>query len=321
MDTNRWNILFGCLLTFIEVLNFISSTGITFVKYSSDDRFIGYRCVPNQTIFEIENMFYPTRCSMLCHLNTTCLSVAYQPETYMCIGCRANVKKWKDPYETLPGSSLYFKPITATDCKDMLTRHYAPSGLYEIMLWWSKKIITVYCDMNTDGGGWTVIHNRFDGTTSFYDRRFNDYENGFGMVNGEFWLGLKHIQELADQGFSEIRLEMTWGTGKYYETYKDFKLLDGTNYTLSIDTGSADRSPGIDNARTFSYNNGYPFTSLDRDMDGHPKSNCAKDDGSGGWWYGFCTSVDLNTRRGGGRHDGIVSNHPLMASRMLIRRV
>ena len=42
------------------------------------------------------------------------------------------------------------------------------------------------------------------------------------------------------------------------------------------------------------YNNGYQFTTTDRDNDGSSDRNCAEMFGRGGWWYDYCTRANLN---------------------------
>ncbi|XP_053381565.1 ficolin-2-like isoform X2 [Mercenaria mercenaria] len=186
--------------------------------------------------------------------------------------------------------------------------------------------------MDTDGGGWTTIHTRFDGSTDF-NRSFSEYENGFGAVNGEYWLGLKYIQELADKGTNEIRLEVTSKQDEdYFENYKDFKLLNGSDYVLSINPDTAESYPVLTNGfLAFAYLKGYPFSTFDRDMDAW-KDNCARLE-RGGWWYRDCGSMNLNGEFCEYSCDhktysveigyyvyGFADSKQLKTSRMLIRR-
>jgi hypothetical protein len=32
-----------------------------------------------------------------------------------------------------------------------------PSGIYDVRLWNTSRVIPVYCDFDTDKGGWTVV--------------------------------------------------------------------------------------------------------------------------------------------------------------------
>ena len=43
------------------------------------------------------------------------------------------------------------------------------------------------CDMVTDGGGWLVIQRRLPKGKVNFVRKWDDYENGFGDLEGEFW--------------------------------------------------------------------------------------------------------------------------------------
>ncbi|KAH3768145.1 hypothetical protein DPMN_169357 [Dreissena polymorpha] len=73
----------------------------------------------------------------------------------------------------------------AKDCSELLV-HDARlrSGVYTITTPLTHTNVQVYCDMDTDGGGWTIFQRRFNGSVDFY-RNFSDYENGFGNVAGE----------------------------------------------------------------------------------------------------------------------------------------
>uniref|UniRef100_A0A182KFN5 Fibrinogen C-terminal domain-containing protein n=1 Tax=Anopheles christyi TaxID=43041 RepID=A0A182KFN5_9DIPT len=49
-----------------------------------------------------------------------------------------------------------------------------------------------HCELTAFGGGWLMIRYRYDGSLDIY-RNWTEYRNGFGSVDGEFWLGLQHL--------------------------------------------------------------------------------------------------------------------------------
>ena len=62
------------------------------------------------------------------------------------------------------------------------------SGVYKIKIPDSGlDTFDVWCDF-FDDHGWTVIQKRFDGSVDFYVY-WSDYKNGFGNIDGEYWLG------------------------------------------------------------------------------------------------------------------------------------
>ncbi|XP_053387608.1 ficolin-1-like [Mercenaria mercenaria] len=96
--------------------------------------------------------------------------------------------------------------------------------------------------MTTDGGGWTVFQYRFNGSVDFY-RNFSEYEEGFGNLKTEFWLGLRYIEELASKGRTDLRIDLEAPNGTTgFETFENFSLSAGPAYTLHI--GSTIASSG-----------------------------------------------------------------------------
>jgi hypothetical protein len=54
--------------------------------------------------------------------------------------------------------------------------------------------IQVWCEMEIDGGGWTVIQRRGYGTgtrasAEKFNRLWREYKTGFGAPLGDYWLG------------------------------------------------------------------------------------------------------------------------------------
>ena len=84
----------------------------------------------------------------------------------------------------------------------------------------------VFCDQKTTGGGWTVFQKRLDGSVDFY-RYWDDYKNGFGNLNGEFWLGLDKIYRLTEKKRNRLRVDLEETTG--YTAYAEYDMFAVTN--------------------------------------------------------------------------------------------
>ena len=93
--------------------------------------------------------------------------------------------------------------------------------------------------MDTDGGGWIVIQRRVPGGTVNFTHGWEDYENGFGDLNGEFWYGLRNIHLLTTRDEVELRIDMVKNDGGNLTwTYQTFTVAGGGDkYRLTIGGG------------------------------------------------------------------------------------
>ena len=141
--------------------------------------------------------------------------------------------------------------------------------------------------METDGGGWTVFQMREDGSVDFY-RNWTDYENGFGNLTGEFWLGLSKIHRLTKEGSNTLRVDLGDFEGnEAYANYSTFSISDGsTEYILTVGGYSGTAGDGL------AYHNGSRFSTRNNDNDAWPY-NCAQRY-TGAWWYEDCYTSNLN---------------------------
>ncbi|KAF3699057.1 Angiopoietin-related protein 3 Angiopoietin-like protein 3 ANGPTL3(17-224) Precursor [Channa argus] len=150
--------------------------------------------------------------------------------------------------------------------------------------------------------GATVIQRRKDGSVNF-DQTWDKYENGFGDLQKEFWLGLRKIHSLATLENSVLHIQLQdWKQGRRFIKYRFY--LDGaeSNYTIHLTQLSGDLPDPMSN------HTGMMFSTKDRDNNYHQDSNCTHKY-TGGWWFSTCGDTNLNGRyfhiRPKGRRRGI----------------
>uniref|UniRef100_A0A480S8B8 Ficolin-1 n=1 Tax=Sus scrofa TaxID=9823 RepID=A0A480S8B8_PIG len=180
-------------------------------------------------------------------------------------------------------------------CKELLTRGHILSGWHTIYLP-DCQPLTVLCDMDTDGGGWTVFQRRSDGSVDFY-RDWAAYKRGFGSQLGEFWLGNDHIHALTAQGTNELRVDLVDFEGNHqFAKYRSFQVADEAEKYMLVLGAFVEGNAGDS---LTSHNNSL-FTTKDQDNDQYA-SNCAVLY-QGAWWYNSCHVSNLNGRYLGGSH-------------------
>ncbi|KAL9969449.1 hypothetical protein ACROYT_G021667 [Oculina patagonica] len=180
------------------------------------------------------------------------------------------------------------------DCSDLLKSGHTQSGVYSVNPD-GRGHFNVYCDMRTDGGGWTVFQRRQDGSVDFY-RGWNDYKAGFGQLTNEFWLGNEKIHRLTASRPSSLRVDMEdWSAGKAYAKYGKFYIGDEqAKYQLEVGSYSGTAGDSL------AYHNSMAFTAKDRDND--RGGNCAVQY-TGAWWYNSCHHSNLNGQYLGDKRD------------------
>ncbi|XP_044034165.1 microfibril-associated glycoprotein 4-like isoform X4 [Siniperca chuatsi] len=181
------------------------------------------------------------------------------------------------------------KPVLPVDCSDIYRQDKSqPSGEYTIYPAGEKSAVQVYCDMESEGGRWTVFQRRMDGSVNFY-RPFDQYKKGFGCPSGEYWLGLDNIHYLTRNRKSELLVDMEDFEGKKaFARYSTFAVdSESSGYLLHvsgfIDGGAGDSLSSHDELK---------FSTFDNDQDSLSDS-CARKH-LGAFWYHECQEANPN---------------------------
>ncbi|KAJ0057874.1 hypothetical protein NL108_003009, partial [Boleophthalmus pectinirostris] len=160
-------------------------------------------------------------------------------------------------------------PVTKTpgpwrDCQHVLDSGEGTSGIYLLRPQGTNRLLQAWCDQSRAQGGWTVIQRRQDGSVNFF-RTWEQYKQGFGNLDGEYWLGLEHLYWLTKQGQYKLRVSLEdWQGRQVFAEYDSFHLEPETDwYRLRL--GHYQGTAGD----SLSWHNNKAFTTLDRDKDSY----------------------------------------------------
>lgn len=137
------------------------------------------------------------------------------------------------------------------------------------------KGVDTFCDRITDDG-WIVFQRRLNDSVSF-KRDWQNYTNGFGDLDGSFWLGLELLHDFTSLGNWTLRVDLNASGGKSgYAEYTDFKIGNGDEgYKLMFDKFSGNIGDALKPSKEM------PFSTYDKP----PQAKRCVGFKKGGWWY------------------------------------
>ncbi|TSK13561.1 Fibroleukin [Bagarius yarrelli] len=227
--------------------------------------------------------------------------------------------------------------IAPRDCSDYSVMKEMKNGVFKIIPDRRNGTFDVFCDMESNGGGWTVVQRRINGTVNF-NRSWAEYKKGFGELRGEFWLGNDLIHLLTKTKDMVLRIELEDYQGaREYAKYDHFYVSNEfLKYRLSISKYSGTAGDALNVEKDYNHDQMF-FTTWDRDNDLYMSGNCGTYYGSG-WWFNSCMSANLNGKyyhkKYLGKRNGIFwstwphmpinqyltnSRHPFKMIKMMIR--
>ncbi|XP_006866777.1 PREDICTED: angiopoietin-2 isoform X3 [Chrysochloris asiatica] len=214
--------------------------------------------------------------------------------------------------------------IIFRDCAEAFKSGLTTNGIYTLTFPNSTEEIKAYCDMESSGGGWTIIQRREDGSVDF-QKTWKEYKAGFGNPSGEYWLGNEFVSQVTNQKHYVLKIYLKdWEGNEAHSLYDHFYLSsEELNYRIHLKglTGTAGKISSISQP-------GNDFSTKDADND---KCICKCSQMlTGGWWFDACGPSNLNgmyypQKQNTNKFNGIKwyywkgSGYSLKATTMMIR--
>eukprot|EP00795_Rhopilema_esculentum_P011179 gene11179-20120_t len=209
----------------------------------------------------------------------------------------------------LPRFPYFFGPLIAKDCAGFVFNETPKDGVFLIQPnSFSSKKLQVFCSFENANDGWIVIQRRVNGSTSF-DRLWQEYQQGFGDLQGNYWIGLDKLNLIAGPGLDAmLRIDIGLSDSRsdiLYAIYNRFAVDDETmNYRLTVSeyNKSSTLPDSLNHGDILKSHNGKMFSTKDKDNDKDSYKNCALEYTGGktcfgGLFGGRVTHSDVYPRR------------------------
>nr|XP_054923500.1 techylectin-5A-like isoform X2 [Dermacentor andersoni] len=175
-------------------------------------------------------------------------------------------------------------------CADLLRAGQTTSGLYDIFIGKNDvKGKVVYCDMDTDGGGWTVIQRRgqFGNRVYYFYRNWKEYAAGFGDPAKEFWFGWNSLKPCNNSKFTTLDKDNDYEKYNCAERYRSGWWHNACHMAnpngLNLNGAHESYADGIEwsyrNGSYYLYHYSYPSVTImirPLTMDTNRKSRCPR---------------------------------------------
>ncbi|EDV98332.1 GH22728 [Drosophila grimshawi] len=163
------------------------------------------------------------------------------------------------------------------------------SNVYQIVVpSYSQYPFIVSCDEKTQGGGWTTVLRRQDGSVDFF-LFWEDYKKGFGTLTGEFFIGLQKLHFMTKAADQELLITMEDSIGQRRFAMYDRFVIGGEEEAYKLTTLGKYSGDAGDSLRVHV---GQKFSTRDRDNDTDDNGSCAEMF-TGAWWYYRCHHSNL----------------------------